>query len=354
MIQQHTHIKQWLLLASLSITLGTQAQTLPGNQVRVMGKNVAKKGNVVNVDIDISLSQMKLKSNRGVILIPMLTNGADTARMPAIEIMGRKRYIYYQRNGKTATPYPAIVARRQNGKEQNIAYSHVLTYEPWMKNSELVIGQDRCGCNQTIVGENLLSAIDDVLKEKPKPTVVKKERIEVTNTKQEMGTARLQFPIGKFNIVPSLGNNMGEISKILKVIDMVKQDPNVRITAITLHGYASPDGKYSLNEKLAYNRTRALAEYLKQQYPAEDKLIEMTSTAEDWESVREYVEANDIPAKEKVLKIINNTELSADQKEQAIRLQAPAAHRHFINTLYPSLRRTDYTVSYEVVSKSWK
>ena len=352
MTQQHTNIKTWLALASLSLVLPLQAQTLPGNQVRIMGKQVVKKGNVVNVDLDLSISQMKLKSNKGIILIPMLTHDADTARMPAIEIMGRKRYIYYQRNGKTATPYPAIVERRQNGEEQDILYSHVLTYEPWMKNSELVIGQDLCGCNQTIVGENLLSTVDEVLKEKPKPIHI--ERKEITNTRAEMGSARLQFPIGKFSILPSLGANESELANIKKVIDMVKNNPNVRITAITLHGYASPDGKYSFNEKLAYNRTRSLFEWLKQQYPAEDKLIEMTSTAEDWESVKKYVEENDVPAKEKVLRIINDTDLSPDQKEQAIRSQTPAAHRHLVNSLYPSLRRTDYTVSYEIISKSWK
>lgn len=354
MIQQHTHIKQWLLLASLSIALPLQAQTLPGNQVRLMGKKVEKKGKVVLVDLDLSIAQMKLKSNRGIVLIPILANSNDTVRMPAIEIMGRKRYIYYQRTGKTATPFPAIVERRQNGEEQDILYSHVLTYEPWMKNSDLIIGQDQCGCNQTIVGENLLSTIDEVLKVKPKIVEVKKERIPVTNVKQEMGTARLQFPIGKFSIQPSLGNNESELASIKRVIDMVKNNPNVRITAITLHGYASPDGKYSLNEKLAYNRTRALFEYLKQQYPAEDKLIKMTSTAEDWEGVKRYVEENEMPAKEKVLRIINNDNLTPDEKEQAIRTQTPAAHRHLVNSLYPSLRRTDYSVSYEVVSKSWK
>lgn len=353
MKQQHI-LRVSLAIIGLAVAIPLSAQTLPGNQVRVMEKKVTKQGNVVNVGIDFSLSQMKLKSNKGVVLIPMLVNEEDTARMPAVEIMGRKRYLYYQRSGKTATPYPAIVMRRQNGEEQNVYYDHVLTYEPWMKNSQLIIGQDRCGCNQSIIGDNLLSAIDDVLKEKPKPQPIKKERIAVTNTQQLTGSAHLKFPIGKYAIVPSLDQNASELAEMMRVIDRVKSDKNVRITSITLHGYASPDGSYSLNEKLAYNRTRTLFEYLKSQYPAENSLFEMTSTAEDWESVRRYVEDNEIPDRQKVLDIINNERLNPDQKEQAIRSKAPQAHKHLLLSLYPSLRRTDYTVSYEVVSKSWK
>lgn len=351
-MKQQYKYKIYLALASLSIALPLSAQTLPGNQVRVMNQNVTKSDNAVKVDIDFSISPTKLKSNKGIILIPMIVNNEDTARMPAVEVMGRKRYIYYQRNGKTATPYPAVVTRHTKDEGKNIHYSHVLAYEPWMKNSQLVIGQDKCGCNQSLIGDNLLATIDNVLKEKPKP--VQQERREVTNTRQETGSARLNFPINQFKIDPSLGNNASEIKKIKQVIDMVKNDKNVRITAITLHGYASPDGKYSLNEKLAYNRTRALFDYLKKQYPAEDNLFEMTSTAEDWEGVRRYVNEYEVPDKQKVLDILDNDKLTPDQKEQQIRQKAPAAHRDFIKNLYPSLRRTDYTVSYEIISKSYQ
>lgn len=353
MKHQHT-LRMCLAMASISLAFPLFAQSLADGQVRVMDKKVIKDGNAVKVDIDFSLSQMKLKSNKGIILIPMIVNEADTARMPAVEIMGRKRYIYYQRNGKTATPYPAIVQRRLNGEEQDIYYQHVLNYEPWMKNSQLVIGLDKCGCNQTIVGENLLSTIDDVLKEKPKPIPILHEKQEITNTQQMTGSAHLKFPIGKYDIVPSLDQNQSELKEIMRVINLVKSNKNVRITAITLHGYASPDGKYSLNEKLAYNRTRALHEYLKKQYPAENHLFEMTSTAEDWEGVRRYVEENEIPQRQKVLDILNNDGLTPDQKEQAIRSKAPQAHKHLLQNLYPSLRRTDYTVSYEIISKSWR
>lgn len=352
---KHQHIlKMCLAIASISLAFPLFAQSIAGSQVRVMNKNITKDGNTVRVNLDLSISQMKLKSNKGIILIPMIVNDGDTARMPAVEIMGRKRYIYYQRNGKTATPYPAIVQRRLNGEEQDVYYQHVLAYEPWMKNSQLVIGLDKCGCNQTIVGESILSNIDDVLKEKPKPIPIKKEKQEVTNTQQMTGSAHLKFPIGKYDIVPSLDQNQSELTEIMRVIDMVKKNENVRITAITLHGYASPDGRYSLNEKLAYNRTHALYEYLKKQYPTENKLFEMTSTAEDWEGVRKYVEENEIPQRQKVLDILNNGSLTPDQKEQAIRSKAPQAHKNLLQNLYPSLRRTDYTVSYEIISKSWK
>lgn len=54
-----------------------------------------------------------------------------------------------------------------------------------------------------------------------------------------------------------------------KTIDLVKNDADVHITSITLHGYASPDGSYANNEKLAKNRTKAVYDYLRNLYPVE-------------------------------------------------------------------------------------
>lgn len=53
--------------------------------------------------MDFKLDNLQVKSNKGTVIIPMIVNQQDTLKMPAVEIMGRKRYIYYQRNNKAAT-----------------------------------------------------------------------------------------------------------------------------------------------------------------------------------------------------------------------------------------------------------
>ena len=336
-----------LFLALLGSTKAT-AQPLPSGRVSILNKEVKRAGDYVNVNMDMRLDNLNLKSNRGTVIIPMIVNQGDTAKLPAVEIMGRKRYIYYLRNDKTATESPAIVEKYRKGEMQNVHYQYQVPYRSWMENSQLVIGQDACGCNQAIVEEGLLQRIGEAL---PGPMKLCYAYIqppaEPVKARSEKGTARLQFDLNKYTVNTQLANNKAELEKMRKTIDLVKDDPDVHITSITLHGYASPDGSYANNERLAKNRTKAVYSYLRSIYPVEEKLISFSSTAEDWQGVKDYLAHNNIPQQQTVSDIIA-TNLSPDAKEKSIATKAGAAHRYLIDNVYPQLRRTEYTVNYEV------
>lgn len=152
-----------ILLLTLIPGQEASAQQLPGGKVSLLNKEVKKAGNYVNVNMDMNIDQLNVKSNKGTVIIPMIVNRDDTVKLPAVEIMGRKRYIYYQRTGKTATGNPAIVEKYTSNASQTIHYSSHTPYREWMENSQLVIGQDACGCNQAIVEKGLLQQVGDAL-----------------------------------------------------------------------------------------------------------------------------------------------------------------------------------------------
>ena len=341
-----------LALITMAMPMGAAAQTLAGGQVKVTGKQVKKAGNRVNVNMGLNLDDLKLKSNEGLVIIPMIVNGEDTVKMPATEILGRNRYIYYERNNgrATATANPLSVVKRKNGEKQTVDYSYSVPYKGWMQGSQLVIGQDVCGCNQAIVEEGLLSNVGDaVLGPWKMAYAYVQPQPEAVKARQENGTARLKFNVNKSDINTALAGNTAELQKIRNTIDLVKNDPDVTITSIQLHGYASPDGNYANNEKLAANRTRALYGYLKGLYPVQDKLFRVSSTAEDWDGVKAYLASHEIPQQAMVTDIINGT-LDPDGKEKAIAQKAGEAHRYLLANVYPDLRRTEYTVNYDVRS----
>lgn len=341
-------IKTTLSAALLAVTATGFAQQLPGGKVSILNKEVKKTGNNVVVNMDLKVDQLDLKSNRGAVIVPMIVNGDDTLKLPAAEVMGSKRYIYYQRNGKTATQNPAIVEKYKGGEAQTLHYVASTPYQDWMDDSQLVIGQDACGCNQAIVEQGLLQNAGEALAGPMKICYAYVQpKAEPVKARSENGTARLQFNLNKATVNTQLANNKSELEKMRHTIDVVKNDADVKITSITLHGYASPDGSYANNEKLARNRTKAVYDYLKGIYPVEEKLITFSSTAEDWQGVKDYVAKNDIPQKQTVNDIIASS-ASPDEKEKAIASKAGEAHRYLINNVYPQLRRTEYTVNYEV------
>ncbi len=337
-----------ILLLTLVPGQEASAQQLPGGKVSLLNKEVKKAGNYVNVNMDMNIDQLNVKSNKGTVIIPMIVNRDDTVKLPAVEIMGRKRYIYYQRTGKTATGHPAIVEKYTSNASQTIHYSSYTPYREWMENSQLVIGQDACGCNQAIVEKGLLQQVGDAL---PGPLKMEYAYVqpaaEGVKARSENGTARLHFDLNKYAINTQLANNKSELEKMRKTIDLVKNDTDVHITSIILHGYASPDGSYANNEKLARNRTKAVYNYLRSIYPVEEKLITFTSTAEDWDGVKDYLQKNDVPQQQTINDIIAS-KLTPDEKEKSIATRAKNGYRHLIDKVFPQLRRTEYTINYDV------
>ena len=316
--------------------------------IEVLNKEIKKKGDKVSVSMDLNLDKVKLAANKGLVFTPTILNESDTLKLPAVEVMGKKRYIYYQRNHATATQNPLIVVKRNNGEAQTLHYAYSAPYEDWMKNSDFAVSHDACGCNQTLIANNILTDEGKAFSTPGKMVMAYMQpKAEAQKVRQENGSAKLNFKVGKWDILREMGNNANELATIGKTIDLVKNDADVTITSITLHGYASPDGKYAGNEKLAANRTLALQNYLAALYPIEKKLYKVESTAEDWDGTIAYLANNDIPQKDAALKIINSS-MTPDEKEKALKTKTPEAHSYLLQNVWPGLRRTDYTIEYDV------
>lgn len=334
-----------------ALTTPTFAQAIAGGQMTVNNSQIKKVGNDVQVTMNIDMSRLDLGANEGVVLIPMIVNGTDTVKLPAAEIYGRKRYIYYQRNNKTATPDPAVVERRYRGRAQTVAYNATTPYRDWMNNSTLVMGEGLCACDQTPLGDNNNETVHRVNLSgqwklqyayiQPNPETVKH--------RAESGSARLNFVVDKYDIRPDFGNNAAELRKIRQTIDLVKTDKDVELTGIRLHGYASPDGRYAHNAELAANRTNALRNYLRNYYSKlSESLFTAESTPEDWKGVRDYFAASDLKEKDALLKITDSNR-TPDEKDRYFAQYYGDLYRSLLlKTVYPSLRRTDYTVTYNV------
>ena len=105
-----------------------------------------------------------------------------------------------------------------------------------------------------------------------------------------------------------------------------------------IHGFASPDGPYANNERLARERSQSLMTYVAQLYPINAKLFSHNSTPEDWDGFRRMVAKSQLVNKEDILKI-SNSSLAPDDKDKRIRQLYPQDY---------AVIMSDYTVSYTV------
>lgn len=163
------------------------------------------------------------------------------------------------------------------------------------------------------------------------------------------GQAFLDYPVNETIIYVDYRKNPSELRKIMESIDVVLRDSTVTVNSIGIHGYASPEGPYDNNVRLAKGRAEALRSYLLGMYNFKSSVITQTSTPEDWAGLEKYVENSQLDNKDKILEVIRNTNLPEDKREDQMKAVAGAdIYTHLLKNVYPALRHSDYTVNYTV------
>lgn len=117
---------------------------------------------------------------------------------------------------------------------------------------------------------------------------------------------------------------------------------------INIHGFASPEGSYKHNEYLAKNRAITLTEYVRKMVELPDSIFTVSSTAEDWDGLCEYIKSSNLEKKEQLLAIAQDGKLEPDARDAKLKQQYPAQYRNLLTLCYPALRHSDYHITYKV------
>lgn len=329
------------------------AQTIASGTVTIDSVQTSVENERVDVAFKLNLNNLKLKAEQQLILTPMLATDSDTTALQPIIINGRSQQIRMMRASKRAKKYTEgkepIVVLRKNGTEQSINYSQTIIRKQPLESDvlQLFAAQDLCGCGDLQDQDRtLLANIDNLDAWMPAIAFVK-PAAEARKQRAEKGEAYLSFRVNKTDIVVDLFDNTRELAKITKTIDLVRDDKNVEITGINIHGFASPDGPYANNERLARERAASLKNYVSHLYTIDNKLFSSNSTPEDWDGFRHKVQLSQLANKEEILKI-SKSNLAPDDKDKRIRQLYPQDYAVIMSDIYPRLRHSDYTVSYTV------
>lgn len=175
---------------------------------------------------------------------------------------------------------------------------------------------------------------------------------EVVKERSLEGQAFIEFEVNKTDIQPDRANNRVELGKIIASIDSVRNNPDTKISSLSIKGFASPDGPYDKNAILAKGRTEALSNYVRKLYKFDKKDIATSSEPEDWEGFRKLVDASDLPHRKELLDIINSKSLNVDQKEARIKKNYPGDYDIMRNDILMRLRHSDYVIKYTIRSYS--
>lgn len=164
--------------------------------------------------------------------------------------------------------------------------------------------------------------------------------------------ASIKFLIQQANIRKTelKTNSVTEFVELLKEIS--SEQDTLALTNIELSAYASPDGKYDYNEKLASERRANTEKYLNEEL----KKIELEAsvdaqyTAEDWDGFQELVKVSDIQDKDVILRVLSMYK-DPEEREQQIRNMS-SVFQELADGILPELRRSRLVINYQVIGRS--
>ncbi len=315
--------------------------------LKVSKVNVGRYDSELVIAIDITPRMINPGRDREVIFTPVIrsASGADSLELAPMSIAGRNRYYAHLRNHDLADGAKIV----PSGSRESLVYRAEVPWQPWMERSRVVMREGLCNCCDAPVpvATDPIADIDYTVT----PFIPDYRYVALTGdsviTMTAEGRAYVNFVVNRTELKPDYMTNPVEIGKIIESIDRVKNDPDATITGITIKGYASPEGSFSNNVRLAMGRTQTLKEYVRSHYNFDPAIMSTAFEPEDWAGLRDWVVSNDIENRDAILAIIDS-DLEPDPKNEAIRRQFPAQYKYLLAEVYPWLRHSDYTVRYSI------
>ncbi len=342
------NIKKTILAAAIAtVPFVAGAHDVPS--IHMSGMSVSRTADgMLALTMDVNPAAFDMSRNREVLMTPVVYNAdsTKTATYPPFIIAGHNRYYRYVRDGRKLPDGASFYRARHDG---GFTYTALIPFEDWMEVSTVAIDQKECGCCGEPEGEENTPVAE--LDFRPRsfvpcfvsmPPTAKGEK--VVDLK---GSAYIDFPVNRTEIYPDYRKNPSELKKIINTIDVVKNNPDATITDIFIKGFASPEGSYTNNIRLAKGRTQSLKEYVRRQYGFNDTVFHTDFEPEDWAGLRDSVLVSVVPNRKEILEIIDS-DLEPDPKNAAIQRRFPTDYAFLLKNVYPALRHSDYIVRYRI------
>ena len=253
------------------------------------------------------------------------------------KVLGNDQTISYQLGGhytmKTSFPYEAAMQKSELFLTFDAKLGKKQVEVPAIKVADGVIATSE------LYHRTLSSA---------QPCVAPDAFQRVVEQKQE---ANIKFLIQQAELRKSelQNNTVQEFVNLLKRISSDRE--NLMLSGVEVSAYASPDGGFALNEKLANKRQTNTEEYVKKQMKQANMEgdVEANYTAQDWEGFQQLVQASDIQDKEVILRVLSMYK-DPQEREQQIKNMSHG-FRELADGILPELRRARLTINYETLGR---
>ena len=171
----------------------------------------------------------------------------------------------------------------------------------------------------------------------------------IIKQKQE---AQIKYLVNQANVRASelRTNSIQDFVKILKEIN--DNEETRKLNNIEVSAYASPEGSYDFNERLAEKRQNSGAAYVAEQLKKNKMTADVDTrfTAEDWEGFQQLVSESNIQDKDVILRVLSMYKDPAEREQQIRNMSV--VYDELAKGILPELRRARLIANYDVIGRS--
>jgi len=337
------HMKKGLFLSLIAaaVVLASCNKTLPNpEQLSVSPSTLELKGGKIVAEINGTFPQKKFAKKGVLTVTPVLKYDGQEAIGEPVTYVGEKA----KENGR-------MVNYKLGG---SYSQSSTFDYVPQMATSELYLRFEARIGNKVIEIPDLKVAdgvvvTAELAEAKDNKTATTPDKFQ--RVIQELTEADIKFLIQSAEL-RSKETKSDEMKALQAAIKDAKDAERKEINKIEVAGYASPDGAQDLNEKLAQNRQKAAANFLKRDLKKNkvNNAIESNITAEDWEGFQKAMENSNMQDKDLVLRVLS---MYSDPEEREAQIKnLSSVYGTIADEILPALRRSRLILTTDLIGKS--
>lgn len=158
---------------------------------------------------------------------------------------------------------------------------------------------------------------------------------------------KVYFRQGYSRLQPAFRGNGIRLDEFMRRVSEMHADSTVRLNSIDIVAYASPEGSYTLNRKLARKRAENISAYLRGNMPfLSGSLFNVQPKGIDWNGLAAMVEASDMRYRSEVLNILRNVpettyrngKLVDSRLKRLMDLRGGRPYNYMLEHFFPELR----------------
>ena len=362
-----------ILLSIFAICAVSLSATAQRTQTNIVISDVRThiNGRMLDLGFRLSATGLDIQCNGHIKLEFAIENAEQRLVLPAVIYSGTLRYRYEQRRQALSGSYVMEPYKVYEGVKKNQRYDFYyaisIPYKTWMEHASVnyIEYAHDCSGDYILSGNVLVSDIN------PAPTYIEPEiwspdaalfpnlvsflvpDVEEIKSRAAMLELNINFPVNSTEVRQNYMNNPRELGRADSLVRALSQNRHIDIRGISIHGYASPEGSYRNNERLAKGRSEGFKNYLINQYPHNEYIRNARTlwTPEDWEGLARLVQASDmLPHKNEVLAVVLDGSMAPDTKDQVLQKigQRSYVYKPMLDEMYPKLRRIELRVDHTI------